>query len=195
MEIEPKHVFLDTEAYRAKQFNFATPALQQLVTLANDGSIALYSTTLTDREVDAQIHSMVEATREAVNTFKHAACILRNVPELRPVFEKLQYEVIPGIRNSNSGSSPPQRKQQQSRSNPYRQRPCWIATSTGKPRSATRKKQSSLTPLSSKPSKHGARRTRKHSMSSAPTTTSNKPAQPLHYACWRGGAGRPLRAR
>ena len=85
MELKSRIVFLDTNIYEGKNFQFSTHSLKAFKQLVEDGEIRLLVTTPTIGEVRAHIKDKAEEAIKEVKRIKKSAMILRNVPDL-PVY-------------------------------------------------------------------------------------------------------------
>jgi hypothetical protein len=87
-EIEDRlHVFLDTEVFVHKNFDFGGALFQRLERARTSGLVDLYVTSVTDRETEAKIAEAVNDAATAQRKFQKEARILRNLSE--PAFTGL----------------------------------------------------------------------------------------------------------
>lgn len=89
-QLQTKFVFIDSEAFRAAQFDWAGRRLSKLLELAKGGHIVLLTTGITKREVKAQFRELVKDASGAVN-------------KVRVVLEQLGFaEIIAGVNASSA---------------------------------------------------------------------------------------------
>ncbi|WP_186828340.1 PIN domain-containing protein, partial [Pseudomonas syringae] len=91
MELKSRLVFLDTNIYEGKNFQFLEHSLGSLKKLIDDAEVHLLITEITKREVVSHIAKNVKYSAAQINKIKKSAMIFRNVPNERihAIFEKL----------------------------------------------------------------------------------------------------------
>lgn len=85
MELKSRIVFLDTNIYEGKNFQFATHMLKSFKQLVDEGEIHLLITDPTIGEVKGHLKTKAEEAIHDVKKIKKSAMILRNVPDM-PVY-------------------------------------------------------------------------------------------------------------
>lgn len=82
MELKSRLVFLDTNIYEGKNFQFLTHSLGGLKNLIDDGEVRLLITDVTKGEVVSHIKKKSLAAASEIKAIKKSAMILRNVPSI-----------------------------------------------------------------------------------------------------------------
>ncbi|VVN00176.1 PIN domain-containing protein [Pseudomonas fluorescens] len=85
MELISRVVFLDTNIFQGKNFQFLTHGLKALKDLIDSGEVRLLITSITISEVKSHISQKAKSAALEVKRLKKEAMILRNFPQL-PVF-------------------------------------------------------------------------------------------------------------
>jgi hypothetical protein len=82
MELKSRLVFVDTNIYEGKNFQFLTHSLGGLKSLINDGEVRLLMTDVTKGEVISHIKKKAAAAVSELKSIKKSAMILRNLPTI-----------------------------------------------------------------------------------------------------------------
>ncbi|WP_455913449.1 PIN domain-containing protein [Pseudomonas syringae] len=82
MELRSRLLFLDTNIYEGKNFQFLTHSLGSLKRLVDEGEVQLLITEVTKGEVVGHIRKKVKLALAEVKALKKKAMILRNVPNI-----------------------------------------------------------------------------------------------------------------
>lgn len=82
MELRSRLLFLDTNIYEGKNFQFLTNSLGSLKRLVDEGEVHLLITEVTKGEVVGHIRKKVKLALAEVKALKKKAMILRNVPDI-----------------------------------------------------------------------------------------------------------------
>lgn len=83
MELKSRLVFVDTNIYEGKNFQFLTHSLGALKNLIDDGEVRLLVTEVTKREVISHIRKEVDASISELKSIKKkSSMILRNLPNI-----------------------------------------------------------------------------------------------------------------
>lgn len=85
MDLQSRIVFLDTNIYQGKNFQFLTHSLGSLKKLVEDGEIHLLITDVTIGEVKSHISEKAGSAVSELKAIKKNAMILRNIPDV-PAF-------------------------------------------------------------------------------------------------------------
>jgi hypothetical protein len=72
-ELETPYVFIDTQAFRKSRFDWSGTTLSKLVELVRDGHIHLLTTSITKREISAQLAELLSEAKAALS--KHVAIL------------------------------------------------------------------------------------------------------------------------
>jgi len=96
MELKSRLVFLDTNIYEGKNFQFLSHSLGGLKELIDNGEVRLLITDVTKGEVVAHVKKKALAAISELKAIKKNAMILRNVPAIpaHGVFSKISAEEI-----------------------------------------------------------------------------------------------------
>lgn len=89
--LKSKYVFVDTNIYEGKNFQFLTYELERLSLLASAGEIILLMSPIIDFEIRGHIKAGAAKAAKSVKDFKKEAMVLRNATELpvSGVFERV----------------------------------------------------------------------------------------------------------
>ncbi|MDF3196349.1 PIN domain-containing protein [Pseudomonas sp. 1928-m] len=103
MELKSRIVFLDTNIYEGKNFQFSTHALKAFKQLVEEDEIHLLITDPTIGEVRAHIKEKAESAVREIKKIKKNAMILRNTPNLpaHGIFSDINTSEIEGVLNKN----------------------------------------------------------------------------------------------
>lgn len=82
MELKSRLVFVDTNIYEGKNFQFLTHSLGGLKSLIDDGEVRLLMTEVTKGEVISHIKKKAAAAVSELKSIKKNAMILRNLPAI-----------------------------------------------------------------------------------------------------------------
>ncbi|WP_332274830.1 PIN domain-containing protein [Bacillus velezensis] len=82
------NIFLDTQVYQAKNFNYNDEHIKRLVDLIDKDIVNLYITTITKNEIENHIKEKVSASRQSINSFKKHASILKNFDLYKPIWDR-----------------------------------------------------------------------------------------------------------
>ncbi|HDS0956612.1 MAG: hypothetical protein E6Q70_17280 [Pseudomonas monteilii] len=85
MELRSRLVFVDTNIYEGKNFQFLTHSLGALKELIDSGEVRLLVTDVTKGEVVSHIKKKASAAASEIKSFKKSSMILRNLPDA-PVY-------------------------------------------------------------------------------------------------------------
>lgn len=101
--LQTKCVFLDTNIYQGKNFQFLTYELERLSLLASAGYIQLLMSPIVDFEIREHISSGAANAFSKIKDFKKEAMVLRNLTELpvSGVFERVSGPEISTALNKN----------------------------------------------------------------------------------------------
>jgi predicted nucleic acid-binding protein len=82
------NVFVDTQVFVHKNFNFNNELFQKLLDCSNDGLISLYLTDVVKSEIESKIHEQVyDKIKTGHSKFIKEVKILKNLNEYRNIFE------------------------------------------------------------------------------------------------------------
>ena len=82
LELRSRLIFVDTNIYEGKNFQFLTHSLGALKSLIEDGEIHLLITDVTKGEVISHINKKVAAALTELKAIKKSSMILRNLPDM-----------------------------------------------------------------------------------------------------------------
>lgn len=82
------NIFLDTEVYEAKQFNFLNRDIKRLERFIDDGIIELFITPIIRREIEDHIKQEIQDSRQYINKFKDNAKILQSYDIYKPIWDR-----------------------------------------------------------------------------------------------------------
>lgn len=82
------NIFLDTQVYQSKNFDFSNEHIKKLVDLIDNDIVNLYITTITKNEIENHIKEKVSASRQYINNFKKYASILKNYDLYQPIWDR-----------------------------------------------------------------------------------------------------------
>ncbi|WP_278405999.1 PIN domain-containing protein [Pseudomonas rhodesiae] len=96
MEIKSRLVFLDTNIFEGKNFQFDSHSLQAFKRLVDDDEIRLLITDPTIQEVKHHLRTKSEEAVSEIKKVRRTAMLLRNVPDLpaHGIFEELSADLI-----------------------------------------------------------------------------------------------------
>lgn len=87
-DLKLTNLFLDTQVFVEKNFNFDNKLFQRLIELSESNSISIYLTEVTKEEIKSKIHEQVyEKVKVTQATFSSKARILKNLPDYNNVFD------------------------------------------------------------------------------------------------------------
>ncbi|WP_350253574.1 PIN domain-containing protein [Bacillus halotolerans] len=81
------NVFLDTQVYQSKKFDFENNHLLKFLEYIEIGIVNLFITTVTRNEIECKIKEKVEDSRQYINKFKSQAGILKNYDLYKPIWD------------------------------------------------------------------------------------------------------------
>ncbi|MEK5211740.1 PIN domain-containing protein [Bacillus sp. FSL R5-0603] len=81
------NVFLDTQVYQSKKFDFENGHLLKFLEHIEIGIVNLFITTVTKNEIESKIKEKVEDSRQFINKFKSKAGILGNCDLYKPLWD------------------------------------------------------------------------------------------------------------
>jgi len=82
LELKSRLIFVDTNIYEGKNFQFLTHSLGSLKSLIDDGEIHLLITDITKGEVSSHINKKISSALAELRSIKKSSMILRNFPEI-----------------------------------------------------------------------------------------------------------------
>lgn len=103
MEIRSRLVFLDTNIFESKNFQFDSHSLKAFKRLVDDGEIRLLVTDPTIREVRQHLRAKSEEAVGEIKKVRRSAMLLRNTPDLpvHGIFEELNVGLVEERLNRN----------------------------------------------------------------------------------------------
>lgn len=85
---EVTNIFIDTQVFVQKNFNFNNELFERLISASEDGLISIYLTDIVKNEVESKIYEQVfDKIKNSLNKFTKEAKILRNLSEYRNTFD------------------------------------------------------------------------------------------------------------
>lgn len=82
------NVFLDTQVFIQKNFNFNQGLLRKLTNDAKEGLISIYMTEVVKKEIEMKIHTQVfEKVRNGYKNLERDLKILKNLSQFQPLFQ------------------------------------------------------------------------------------------------------------
>lgn len=84
MELQTRLVFIDTNAFEKKNYQFGQHALGRLQELIEDEKIHLLITDVTKKEIDAHLRRKSEEAASMITKMQKDAMFLRNTPDSEP---------------------------------------------------------------------------------------------------------------
>jgi len=99
MELQTRLVFIDTNAFEKKNYQFGQHALGRLQELIEDGKIHLLITDVTRKEIDSHLKRKSEEAASMIKKMQKDAMFLRNTPDLdcHGIFTKVKGDDIYAI--------------------------------------------------------------------------------------------------
>ncbi|OLP66322.1 hypothetical protein BACPU_06240 [Bacillus pumilus] len=82
------NIFLDTQVYKAINFNFFYKDLLRLKRFIDEGLVELFITPITIKEIEDHIKREIQASREYINAIKDNAKILLNYNIYKPIWDR-----------------------------------------------------------------------------------------------------------
>ncbi|EIL85356.1 PIN domain-containing protein [Bacillus altitudinis] len=82
------NIFLDTQVYETKQFNFLNKDILRLKRFIDDGIVELFITPITIKEIEDHIRREIQHSRQFINGLKENAKILLNYEIYKPIWDR-----------------------------------------------------------------------------------------------------------
>ncbi|NOL34825.1 PIN domain-containing protein [Bacillus altitudinis] len=82
------NIFLDTQVYKAKNFNFFNKDILRLKRFIDEGLVELFITPITIKEIEDHIKREIQASRKYINAIQDNAHILLNYFIYKPIWDR-----------------------------------------------------------------------------------------------------------